>query len=308
MTTTPARVRSGRLGRAERRFLRRLQALLVVFPRDERRRMLATVRQNLEDRPTAGSWDQLILELGTPEAYARQLVHDERALPQPALWRRVAARFPNPWLAGAASLLVVALVAGALAYRDWYGHRPSLSDSCYGIESDEDVPIDLGQALGYREQRVDYVDGAAVRLTACVYSSETIEVLHVGFPVLEDHGPVELIEVTMVPLVAYQGERPTPVPAAAYTLGGDGDSEREDEPRLVTHHLRFAGCARALGTDSNGAYFNVPPPEITYRYRGRTHVELLELDTRIFLSIDRADCPDAAPLSQTAAAGTTDGG
>jgi hypothetical protein len=270
--------------------------------------MRRTARANLEDRPRAEAWDALVLELGEPAAYARQLVRDEDALPQPALWRRVVSRFPSLELLGLSAIVGVALVAGALAYRSWYDHRPDLFDPCHSLESDEAVPIVVAEALGHREQRVEYVDGATVRVTACLYSSETVEVLDVGFPDLEAYGPVEVLDVTMVPVVAYDGDVLTPVDLAPYVLGGDGDLEREHEPRLVTHHLRFTGCARALGTDATGANFNVPPPEVTYRYRGRTHVEQLELDTRIFLSIDREDCPDAAPLSQTAAVSTPDGG
>ena len=300
-------VRRTSLGRHERRYLRRLRTVVVLFPRGERERMLRTARTNLEDRPPAESWARLVDELGEPDAYARQLVSDEDARPQPAVWRRVVARFPSRWVFGLALVVGIAFVAGVLAYRNWNGHRPMLSDSCYGIESDEDVPIVDDEALGYREQRIEYVDGAAVRLTACLYSSETIEVLDVGFPDLEAYGPVEVLDVTMVPAVVYSGEQSLPVPLAPYILGGSGDSGREDDPRLVTYHLRFAGCARALSSDSIAAQFNVPPPEITYRYRGRTHVERLELDTRIFLSINREDCPGVTPLPELGAAGGEDG-
>lgn len=294
-----------RLGRHEKRYLRRLQTLLVVFPRDERRRMLATVRQNLEDRPRADSWNALIRGLGEPDAYARQLVHDERALPRHALWRRAITHFPSPWLAGTTLALVVVLIAGGLTYHDWYTHPVELTDSCYGLESD-DVPITVGEALGHREQRVDYLDEAEVRLTTCLYSSETIEVLDVGYPDLLTHGPVELVDVTMTPLIGYGTEVPAVTPLATFTLGGHGD-EREHPPRLVTYHLRFTGCARALGTGASGANLNVPFPEVTYRFRGQTHTVDLEQSSRIFLSIDREDCPDAAPLAESGVADGEDG-
>jgi hypothetical protein len=293
--------RRGALGRHERRYLRRLRTLFVLFRRDERRRMLKLARTNLEDRPTSESWNGLVVELGRPEEYAGQLVRDEHALPQPAAWRRVVARFKAPWRAAAALTIVGALLAGGLSYRTWRTERPELIDNCFSIvQVDDGVPIQDSEAMGYREQRVSHVDGAELMISLCPSSSETIEVLDLRIPYLDEAWPAELVEVTMAPIWAQSPESLEPVPFAAYTLGGLG-GEREHTPKVVTYRYRLGRCADALRPDSIGADLTVQRPEITYRFRGRTHTVQLDPPSRIFLSIDREHCPGATPLPELGA-------
>jgi hypothetical protein len=299
--------RRSALGRHERRYLRRLRTLFVLFRRDERRRMLKLARTNLEDRPTSESWNRLVVELGRPEEYARQLVRDEHALPQPALWRRVIARFKAPWRAAAALTIVGALLAGGLSYRSWLTERPELVDNCFSVvQIDDGVPIQDSEAMGHREQHITHVDGAELWISLCPQSSETIEVLDLRIPYLDEDWPVELVDVTMAPEWAVSPESLEPVPFAGYTLGGL-DDQREHTPKVVTYRYRLGSCADVLRPDSIGAGLTVQRPEITYRFRGRTHTVQIDPPSRIYLSIDREDCPDAAPLPELGAADGEDG-
>jgi hypothetical protein len=293
------------VGRHERRYLRRLSALFVLFPRDERRGLLATARQNLEDRPPARSWAELTLQLGTPEDYARQLVHDDRDLPQPALWRRVVARFPSPRLAVLALVVVVAVAGGALAYRDWYTHRPELSDSCFAVvQADEVVPIEDSQAMGHREQRVTHVDGAELVISVCPGSTETVEILDIDIPFFDGAWAVELLDVTMSPEWSVDGEPLALVPFSRYTLHGPSELAPGQH---VNYRYRLGSCAEVLGPGSIGSHLTVQRPRVTYRFRGRTHTVELDPPNRIYLSVDREDCPGAVPLPESGAADGEDG-
>jgi hypothetical protein len=261
-----------RLGRHERRYLRKLQALLVVFPRDERRGMLATVRQNLEDRPRVDSWDRLTHELGPPEAYARQLVHDERALPQPALWRRTVARFPSRWLAGTSFALVVVLVAGGIAYRDWYTHDVHLTDNCRGVTVDEGGPaLETSSAGLSSEYVVPFVEEGEFVLVACLSSSETIEVLDVRYPFLFDHSLAEHVSTETATMI----DPAAPEPFQPYTLGA-WDDQAQHQERAIYTRARFIDCGRVIQRGQQGHSWTASELEVTYRFRGRTHVEQVQ--------------------------------
>lgn len=277
------------LGRHERRYLRRLSALFVLFPRHERRRLLELARQNLEDRPPAESWVELTLQLGTPEEYARQLIHDERALPQPALWRRAAARFPSPWLAALSLVVVIAVAAGALAYRDWYTHRPDVTASVCMRPDSSEIEIVETTALAHTEWSVPFVEGAEVSFGVCVYSPETIELTAVDIPFTFDGSMLEPVSVETQSVQ----DPELPRPFAPFVQRGweDPESAIDHPPRAVIFTARFADCDPS--TDQGGRR-QVSHVDVSYRFRDRAHDVTLPLDGTIvyFGDLFTPPCPD----------------
>src|SRR5690606_40929495 len=136
-----------------------------------------------------------VVESGRPEEYARQVVHDERALPQPALWRRAVARFPSVRTAVATAVLVVAAVAGAVAYHRWSTERPEVGIHVCLRPSSPTLAVEEVSAGGNTEWTITFVEGGELRLGLCVWPSHTIELLDVDFPTIDGLDALELVQL-----------------------------------------------------------------------------------------------------------------
>jgi hypothetical protein len=283
MTTTTG------FGPAELRYLKRLETALLVAPRRERGELLAVARGHIGERPPAGSYEELVEELGPPDAYCRQLMADHGVGPQPPRWRRVAAQARSREAIAVGALVVLVAGVGIWFLADWYREEPTITNNCAGAWSDDEaVSIEGIDAAGDHEHRIGYVDGAEVRILFCLTSSETIEVTAVEVP----SGELGLFLQNEVLLQSLDEQHlEDALPFAPFTIVASDGTDDTPDPR-VWWHLHPVGNLANCEHYAAGDTWSFDTVTLTYRFRGRTRTMPIDLlSTYAFETGSDEACP-----------------
>lgn len=266
---TPAGATAAPRGEHEARYMADVEQRLGAVAPERRRELLAVVVENLDERPTATSWVELVQALGAPAEYAEELLgkparptHPSVPSPQDRLRRR------RRWLAIAAALVVV--IAGAIALlpiRERRQPDPEFFNSCWGANSD-DSGFDLTsvEAAGITEYKLVHAEGVEFTIPVCLSSDREVEVLDIRlFP--------EGDELTLFPFsqIAIRSRRstgdtpPPPTPDQPVTLVPNTGI-------AVDLLMRFNPCLPSKGNTRGATNFTV-----SYRHDGEDRTAQVDL-------------------------------
>lgn len=183
------------------------------------------------------------------------------------------------WPAWVAAGVVLALVAAGLGAWRWTSADPGLASSCSGVTAPDGVAVERREAGGASEQRIGYRDGATLGLGLCLSADDEVEVLDVRLPVPAS----SLFRPTVVRASPMADDPDGPGPELRPTVL----RPRRDWLR-VTIEGELSDCERYR----EGVGLSFDAAEVTYRYRGRTRTDAIELtEVYTFVAPPDAGCP-----------------
>lgn len=265
MGTTAATTR----GAHEARYLAEVHRHLTDLPRRQQADLLDLAAANLDERPTAGSWDGLVAALGPPSTYAAELRAGHELPAEGAVPGRLAATRGSTWAVLIGVTIAVAVIFGG--YLGWDRAQatadPGLQNSCAGVVVDDPaIRVERLEAGGVTEHRLSYVDGAEVGIGLCLSVREEVELLGIDVP----GGQISLyeqIDVRTWPAAEAAPDRWVPLDRVVVRP----DSAGANAEVL----LRLTGCEHHFA----GSHTSFDTAEVHYRYRGRNRTETVGLNT-----------------------------
>lgn len=272
-------------GEHEARYLSEVHRHLTDLPRRRQADLLDVAAANLDERPSAGSWDGLVAALGPPVTYAAELrtAHDVPA--EGTVPGRLVA---TPATTMAMLLAVAVLAVGYLVWdRAEATADPGLQNGCAGVVVDDGViSVERLEAGGVTEHRLSYVDGAEVGIGLCLSVHEEVELLGIDVP----EAPLSLYEQIDV------RTWPAAESAPARWVSLDRALLQPDTAgRNVEVLLRLTDCEH-YSADSHNSFDTA---DVRYRYRGRNRTETVDLHTTYsVVSPPDPDCPRARERSE----------
>lgn len=205
----------------EQRYISSVRDALIGLTGSTRRHLIATLEENLRDRPVTADADELTAALGTPLRYANQLMEETDAARPGTIAR---SRLRHRVNVAVVNTLVIALVAAVvLIYRWWDTWQADLSAQssriCGGDGNedtcDQSLFTDVSNPLG-DVTRVDCMKGKTFTLALGGFrTSRPVEVTGVDFPGTDLGGGslLRLDDVTVHQRVSPEGRfSPAPVP------------------------------------------------------------------------------------------------
>lgn len=278
--------KSGEANRAslETRYLAEVRQCVADVPVRQRRDLLRLVAVNLDERPRASDWPELLADLGRPDDYALE-VRREMGIPDKITTGYRISK--SGWVTRALVVVALVVIASGLAAFKWDRDRAvvdvSLGNNCGAVQvGDSGVQVEHLEAGDVTEARMTYVDAAEIKIGMCLTAQEDIEVLKVASPsakyvLLRQVGTGAKLRNGAVFLDAGSERSQLPVPLGPRT------------PMLwVELTERMANCDHW----AEGSRMTFDTVNVTYRYRGHAKTAAVDLTTAYsVVSPPQEDCP-----------------